>query len=102
MTLPLSSFGQFPSTRLRRTRRWDWIREMVQENQLSAKNLIWPIFVIEGQGKTEPIATMPGVERMSIDLAVEAAQQAAQLGIGAVAIFPLLLLLKNPIGVTKP
>ena len=89
MTIPLSSFGQFPSTRLRRTRRWDWIREMVQENQLSARNLIWPIFVIEGHRKTEPIATMPGVERMSIDLAVEAAQQAAQLGIGAVAIFPV-------------
>jgi porphobilinogen synthase len=62
---------------------------MVQETQLSASNLIWPIFVIEGTGRTEPIATMPGVERMSIDLATIAAQRAVELGIGAIAIFPV-------------
>lgn len=62
---------------------------MVQETQLSASNLIWPIFVIEGTGRTEAISTMPGVERMSIDLAVTAAQRAVELGIGAVAIFPV-------------
>lgn len=89
MTHPLSSFGQFPQTRLRRMRRWDWIRGMVQETQLSAFNLIWPIFVIEGTGRTEAISTMPGVERMSIDLAVTAAERAVELGIGAVAIFPV-------------
>ena len=89
MTHPLSSFGQFPGTRLRRMRRWDWIRGMVQETHLSASNLIWPIFVIEGTGRTEPIATMPGVERMSIDLATIAAQRAVELGIGAIAIFPV-------------
>ena len=81
MTHPLSSFGQFPGTRLRRMRRWAWIRGMVQETQLSASNLIWPIFVIEGTGSTEPIATMPGVERMSIVLATIAAQRAVELGI---------------------
>jgi len=89
MTLPLSRFGEFPNTRLRRMRRWDWIRGMIQETQLTASNLIWPVFVIEGHKQTQPITSMPGVERMSVDLAVEAAQRAAELGIGAVAIFPV-------------
>ena len=89
MTPPLTGFGQFPSTRLRRMRRWDWIRDMVQETHLTASNLIWPIFVIEGRNRTEPIASMPGVERMSVDLAADAAAKAAELGIGAVAIFPV-------------
>ena len=89
MTPPLTGFGQFPRTRLRRMRRWDWIRDMVQETHLTASNLIWPIFVIEGRNRTEPIASMPGVERMSVDLAADAAAQAAELGIGAVAIFPV-------------
>ncbi len=89
MTPPLTGFGQFPRTRLRRMRRWDWIRDMVQETHLTASNLIWPIFVIEGRNRTEPIASMPGVERMSVDLAADAAAKAAELGIGAVAIFPV-------------
>jgi len=89
MTPPLPGFGQFPRTRLRRMRRWDWIRDMAQETHLTASNLIWPIFVIEGRNRTEPIASMPGVERMSVDLAADAAAQAAELGIGAVAIFPV-------------
>lgn len=62
---------------------------MVQETQLSAANLIWPIFVIEGENQVEPINTMPGVERLSIDRAVRAAELACTLGIGAVAIFPV-------------
>ena len=62
---------------------------MAQETHLTASNLIWPIFVIEGRNRTEPIASMPGVERMSVDLAADAAAQAAELGIGAVAIFPV-------------
>lgn len=62
---------------------------MVQETQLSAANLIWPIFVIEGENQVEPINTMPGVERLSIDRAVRAAEIACTLGIGAVAIFPV-------------
>lgn len=89
MTPSLPGFGQFPRTRLRRMRRWDWIRDMAQETHLTASNLIWPIFVIEGRNRTEPIASMPGVERMSVDLAADAAAQAAELGIGAVAIFPV-------------
>ncbi|MEI8214171.1 MAG: porphobilinogen synthase [Planctomycetota bacterium] len=86
---PLSSFGSFPSTRLRRLRRWEWVRQMVQETHLSPANLIWPTFVIDGQGQRQSIPSMPGVERLSIDLAVERAHEASELGIGAVAIFPV-------------
>lgn len=74
---------------------------MVQETQLNASNLIWPIFVIEGTERTEPIATMPGVERMSIDLAVRAAERAAELGVGAVAIFPVTPAQKKSLRGTK-
>lgn len=79
----------FPQTRMRRNRRWPWVREMLQETHLSAQNLIWPIFVIEGTNRREPISSMPGVERLSIDLATQAAAQAASLGISAVALFPV-------------
>ncbi len=85
-----SSHGaSFPRTRLRRNRRWGWLREMVQETRFVPANLIWPIFVIDGTKQVEPVATMPGVERMSVDFAAERALEAAQLGIGAVAIFPV-------------
>lgn len=89
MSHPLPNFGSYPSTRLRRVRRWDWIRDMVQENQLSAANLIWPLFVIEGVDQIEPVASMPGVVRYTVDRAVQAAEQACALGIGAIAIFPV-------------
>ncbi len=89
MSHPLPNFGSFPSTRLRRLRRWDWIRDMVQETQLSTANLIWPLFVIEGVNQVESVASMPGVERLTVDRAVQAAEQACELGIGAVAIFPV-------------
>jgi len=62
---------------------------MVQETHLSPANLIWPTFVIDGQGQRQSIPSMPGVERLSIDLAVERAHEASELGIGAVAIFPV-------------
>jgi porphobilinogen synthase len=80
--------GQFPSTRLRRLRRYDWSRRLVAESRLSADDLIWPVFVHEGQGR-QAVASMPGVERLSIDLLVEAVGQAAALGIPAVALFPV-------------
>jgi porphobilinogen synthase len=82
-------FGAFPQTRMRRNRRWPWVRNMIRETHLSANNLIWPVFVIEGVNRREAITSMPGVERMSIDLATQAAQQAAELGISAIAIFPV-------------
>ncbi|HET6326477.1 MAG TPA: porphobilinogen synthase [Planctomycetaceae bacterium] len=80
--------GQFPTTRLRRNRRTAWSRRLVAENRLSVDDLIWPVFVHEGQGKRAAIASMPGVERLSIDLLAQAANEACELGIPAIALFP--------------
>ena len=79
---------QFPATRLRRPRQADWSRRLVAENGLSVNDLIWPLFVIEGDNEKEAVASMPGVERLSIDLAVKAAKDAAALGIPVIALFP--------------
>ena len=76
------------SRRLRRTRKADWSRRLVQENRLTVDDLIWPIFVIDGENRREEIAAMPGVFRMTIDLAVKEAERAAKLGIPALATFP--------------
>ena len=78
----------FPSTRMRRNRSADWLRRMVQENRLTADDLIWPIFVVEGSGKREAVLSMPGVERLSVDLLAEEVGKAQELGIPAVAVFP--------------
>jgi len=80
--------GGFPSTRMRRNRRHDWSRRLVSENALSVNDLIWPLFVLDGDNKTETVASMPGVERRSIDLTLEAVDEAKALGIPAVALFP--------------
>jgi porphobilinogen synthase len=81
--------GPFPATRLRRLRRDDFSRRLVRETVLTANDLIWPVFVLEGAGQREPVASMPGVERLSIDLLVEAAREAQALGIPAIALFPV-------------
>lgn len=81
--------------RLRRNRRFDWSRRMVAETRLGVDDLVWPIFVIEGRNRREPIAAMPGVERLTVDLAADAARQAADLGIPAVATFPYVPLAKR-------
>ncbi len=78
----------FPLSRSRRLRRTEGLRAMVRENTLTVDDLIWPIFVRDGDNMREPIPSMPGVERLSIDNAVKAAQQAADLGIPALALFP--------------
>ncbi len=78
----------FPISRPRRLRRTPWIREMVQETRLHPSDLIWPLFIRDGAGIEEPIASMPGVNRLSIDKAVEAAQRAVDLGIPCIALFP--------------
>ena len=82
-------WGQYPATRLRRLRRHDWSRRLVAESRLTVDDLIWPLFVLDGQGKRQAVASMPGVERLSIDLLVEAVGSAVELGIPAVAIFPV-------------
>lgn len=74
--------------RMRRLRQSDWSRSMVRETELLPRDLIWPLFVIEGQNEKTQIRTMPGVERLSIDLMVEAAKAARDAGIPALAIFP--------------
>ncbi|MCO6387909.1 porphobilinogen synthase [Aliihoeflea sp. 40Bstr573] len=74
--------------RLRRMRRADWSRRMVQETRLTVDDLIWPIFVVDGERRRDPLPSMPRVERFSIDVAVKEAERAAKLGIPALAIFP--------------
>ena len=81
-------YSTFPATRLRRNRKAAWARALVSENTLTSSDLIWPIFVIEGQNKSDPIASMPGVFRYSVDVAVERVREAASLGIPLVALFP--------------
>ena len=81
--------GQFPSTRLRRNRSQDWMRRLVSETSVSVSDLIWPVFVQEGSRARTPIPSMPGVHRLSIDLLLEAIGEAADLGIPAVALFPV-------------
>jgi len=78
----------YPATRMRRNRHSDWSRRLVSENRLSADDLIWPLFVIEGNNHCQPVASLPGVERLSVDLIVEAAQRAADLGIPVISLFP--------------
>jgi porphobilinogen synthase len=78
----------FPMTRFRRTRRTAALRALTQEVTLSTGDLIWPLFVRDGSGQREPIASMPGVERLSVDLVVDAARMAQDLGIPAVCLFP--------------
>ena len=79
---------QFPATRMRRLRQADWSRRLVSEASLSPSDLIWPVFVIEGENEKEAVSAMPGVERLSVDLAVTAAKEAASLGIPVMALFP--------------
>ena len=80
---------QFPLVRMRRNRTYDWSRRLVRENSLTVNDLILPVFVKEGEGVVEPIASMPGVNRYSIDTLVEFVKEAADLGIPAVAVFPV-------------
>ncbi|WP_249975897.1 porphobilinogen synthase [Vreelandella olivaria] len=80
----------FPATRMRRMRRDDFSRRLMQEATLSPADLILPVFVLEGESKREAVASMPGVERLSIDLLIEQAREAYALGIPALALFPVV------------
>ncbi|MGD9983906.1 MAG: porphobilinogen synthase [Porticoccaceae bacterium] len=82
--------GPYPATRLRRTRRADFVRRLVRETQLSVDDLIYPVFVLDGANRRETIASMPGIERLSVDLLVAAAAEYVALGIPALAIFPVI------------
>ncbi|SDT21652.1 porphobilinogen synthase [Halopseudomonas xinjiangensis] len=80
---------QFPLSRLRRLRRDDFSRRLVRETRLSVDDLIYPVFVLEGENQREAVPSMPGVDRLSIDLLVEEAAELVELGIPAVALFPV-------------
>ncbi len=86
--MPTPNFAPFPFARPRRLRQSAWIRDLVQESGVTVKDLIWPIFVTDGVDASQPVESMPGVERLTVDRAVEAAAEAAELGIPCVAIFP--------------
>ena len=85
-----SALGAYPHTRLRRNRRDPWSRRLVAETRLAVDDLIWPVFVQEGRKTRTPVGSMPGVERLSVDLLVKAAGEAVALGIPAIAIVPVL------------
>ncbi|MFO1255127.1 MAG: porphobilinogen synthase [Sphingomonadaceae bacterium] len=80
--------GQFPATRLRRSRATAWSRALFRETVLTPADLIWPLFVTEGTGVEEPIGSLPGVSRWSVDLIVSRAKEAVMLGIPCLALFP--------------
>ncbi|MFD2165749.1 porphobilinogen synthase [Thalassotalea euphylliae] len=83
------AFGQFPARRMRRMRKDDFSRRLMAENQLTVNDLIYPVFVLEGENQREVVASMPGVERKSIDLLLEEAAELVELGIPAIALFPV-------------
>ena len=89
----------FPNHRPRRMRRDDWSRRLMQENAVSTNDLIYPVFLLEGKGKSEAVASMPGVNRLSLDLLLLVAQECVDLGIPALALFPVIdASLKTPDG----
>ena len=81
---------RFPKTRMRRNRNARWVRSLVRENILTTDDLIWPVFVIDGESQVEPVVSMPGIDRITVDLLVDAVGAALELGIPAVAIFPFI------------
>ena len=80
--------GKFPNLRLRRSRKYNWSRKLIQENNLSPNDLIYPIFLIEGKNKKQPIKTMPGIYRYSIDQLGVIINKIIKLKIPTVALFP--------------
>ena len=84
------AFGKYPATRPRRMRRDDFSRRLMRENVLTANDLIYPVFVLDGQNRTEAVASMPGVQRQSIDLLLKTAERCVRYGIPALALFPVV------------
>jgi porphobilinogen synthase len=82
--------GKFPRRRQRRNRRDDFSRRLVREHRLSADDLIYPVFVIDGQNRSEAVPSMPGVERLSIDRLLRQAERCVELGVPAIALFPVV------------
>ena len=86
----INSFGEFPQKRMRRLRQSNFSRDLVRECSLSPKDLILPVFVLDGKGQKEQVTSMPGVERLSVDLLIPKAKECVELGIPAIALFPVI------------
>jgi len=86
----MSSTGRFPATRMRRMRRDDFSRRLMRESVLTVDDFIYPVFVLDGEGRVEKVASMPGVERQSLDILLKTAERAVKLGIPALALFPVI------------
>ena len=86
----MSTHGAFPMSRMRRMRRDDFSRRLMRESVLTADDFIYPVFVLEGAGRVEQVASMPGVERQSLDVLLKTAERAVGLGIPALALFPVV------------
>lgn len=94
-----NSLLNFPAHRPRRMRRDEWSRRLMQENSVSANDLIYPVFLLEGQSKSEAVTSMPGINRVSLDLLFPVAQECIDLGIPVIALFPVIeASLKTPDG----
>ncbi len=85
-----SNTGSFPATRMRRMRRDDFSRRLMRESVLTVDDFIYPVFVLEGEGRVEKVSSMPGVERQSLDVLLKTAERAVRLGIPALALFPVI------------
>ena len=92
----------YPASRPRRLRRDTFTRNLVREHQVTAHDLIYPVFVLEGQGRREPVGSMPGVERLSLDLLLPVAEDCVQLGIPVMALFPVVTPPSRPPTARKP
>ena len=90
MSKPTQILGRFPSVRMRRMRRDDFSRRMMREHRLTADDLIYPVFVLDGNKRREPVASMPGVERLSIDQLLPVAEECLKLGVPVLALFPVV------------
>ena len=82
--------GQYPQVRMRRMRHDEFSRRLMRETTVTASDLILPVFVMEGEGKRQPVPTMPGVERMTLDELCKVAQEMVELGIPMIALFPVI------------
>jgi len=99
MKSPANSLLHFPAHRPRRMRRDDWSRRLMQENSVSPNDLIYPVFLLEGSNQSQAVASMPGVNRVSLDLLFSVAQECVALGIPVMALFPVIdSALKTPDG----
>jgi porphobilinogen synthase len=86
----MNIYGQFPAVRMRRMRRDDFSRRLMREHRLSADDLIYPVFVLDGKGRTQKVASMPGVERMTVDRLLPMAEECVKLRIPVMALFPVI------------